>query len=487
MTNPVGNFVGLDPDYDRGPIAVQWSDLGNGTAGKVHIVWENRNYVWDGVSTWLRMTQPGGGGGGGGTSSFFGAAFPTAGTAAGFKDTLGNMAAGLLDGSGNLLVNVAAGGAGGGVVQQGARDATAAPWYVTFNGTTQPVSIASAVDISDRAARLLGHVTVDNASLAVTGTFWQATQPVSGTFWQATQPVSLAAAVDISDRAARLLGVVYGSQAQQLKQTATNFNLQVENFVGATAIDPRDISDRAARLLGHVTVDNASIAVTGTFWQATQPVSGTVTANQGGAPWSENITQVGGTAIVAKAVPTGADGQVAFPVYVNAQQYLTYDVAMRNIATGALTTNTAKAVMSFEHGATSTKTVRIRRISIHAFQTTALAGAFDLQITKGTAASSAGTALTPNPRKGGDAAAEMVVKSLPTIVAATLGDIIPAGGFSATTVLYSAPVLCYDWQEAGEMKPLILRAGVLESIVFNIISVQLLNLTLTISVDFTEE
>ena len=31
-----------------------------------------------------------------------------------------------------------------------------------------------------------------NASLAVTGTFWQATQPVSGTFWQATQPISLA-------------------------------------------------------------------------------------------------------------------------------------------------------------------------------------------------------------------------------------------------------------------------------------------------------
>jgi hypothetical protein len=33
---------------------------------------------------------------------------------------------------------------------------------------------------------------------------------------------------------------------------------------------------------GHnVTVDNASLAVTGTFWQATQPVSGTVTANLG--------------------------------------------------------------------------------------------------------------------------------------------------------------------------------------------------------------
>lgn len=32
----------------------------------------------------------------------------------------------------------------------------------------------------------------NQAPLAVTGTFWQATQPVSGTFWQATQPVSLA-------------------------------------------------------------------------------------------------------------------------------------------------------------------------------------------------------------------------------------------------------------------------------------------------------
>jgi hypothetical protein len=29
----------------------------------------------------------------------------------------------------------------------------------------------------------------------------------------------------------------------------------------------------------------------------TQPVSGTVTANQGGAPWSENVTQLAGTAI----------------------------------------------------------------------------------------------------------------------------------------------------------------------------------------------
>jgi hypothetical protein len=47
--------------------------------------------------------------------------------------------------------------------------------------------------------------------------------------------------VDVSDRAARLVGRVYGSQGQQLTQTPTNFNLQVEAAVGGALIDPRSI------------------------------------------------------------------------------------------------------------------------------------------------------------------------------------------------------------------------------------------------------
>jgi len=48
---------------------------------------------------------------------------------------------------------------------------------------------------------------------------------------------------------------------------------------------------------GHnVTVDNASIAVTGTFWQATQPVSGTVTAAQATAA-NLNMTEASASAI----------------------------------------------------------------------------------------------------------------------------------------------------------------------------------------------
>lgn len=55
----------------------------------------------------------GGGGGGGGTASNFGAAFPTAGTAAGAKNG-GLMVPFNTDASGNLLVNVAVGGGTGG-------------------------------------------------------------------------------------------------------------------------------------------------------------------------------------------------------------------------------------------------------------------------------------------------------------------------------------------------------------------------------------
>lgn len=71
----------------------------------------------------------------------------------------------------------------------------------------------------------------------VSGTFWQATQPVSGTFWQATQPVSIAAAVTVA------------------QATAANLNATVTDGSGPLTVD------------------------------------GTVTANQGGAPWSMAISQ----------------------------------------------------------------------------------------------------------------------------------------------------------------------------------------------------
>lgn len=95
---------------------------------------------------------------------------------------------------------------------------------------------------------------------------------------------------------------------------AAPFSVRISD--GAAFIDPRDVSDRVGRALGVVSV-TGSVAVTGTFWQATQPVSGTfwqatqpvsgtVTANQGGAPWSENISQINGTTVLTGAGVTGA-------------------------------------------------------------------------------------------------------------------------------------------------------------------------------------
>jgi hypothetical protein len=60
--------------------------------------------------------------------------------------------------------------------------------------------------------------------------------------------------VDVVSRAARLLGIIYGSQSQQLKQTATNYNLAVELYVAGSAIDPRVITTLPA-ITGSVTAN----------------------------------------------------------------------------------------------------------------------------------------------------------------------------------------------------------------------------------------
>ena len=69
--------------------------------------------------------------------------------------------------------------------------------------------------------------------------------------------------------------------------------------------------------IGDVTINNASIAVTGTFWQATQPVSGTVAATQSGTwtvqpgntanttPWLTKLND-GTNSVAIKAASTAA-------------------------------------------------------------------------------------------------------------------------------------------------------------------------------------
>src|SRR3989344_392190 len=158
-------------------------------------------------------------------------------------------------------------------------------------------------------------VTISNASLAVTGTFWQATQPVSGTFWQATQPVSIAATVTedgsgvtqpVSNAGLTALnGAITGTEVQvdvltmpTVTVTATDLDIRnltstdvvtVTGGAGQTA-DVKitlDSESVAVTNAGITTIAGAvagtemqvdvltmpTVAVTGTFWQTTQPVS----------------------------------------------------------------------------------------------------------------------------------------------------------------------------------------------------------------------
>jgi hypothetical protein len=155
------------------------------------------------------------GGGSGGTASSFAAAFPATGTAVGFKDTGGNMAAGLLDASGFLKVNVAAGSGSNpaagttGAAVPGSADYTGVnvggnlrgqtgvnPSGSIYAGQMDVASIAGTTADTNSGNKSAGTqrivIATDQPALTnalkVDGS--AITQPVSGIFWQAAQPVT---------------------------------------------------------------------------------------------------------------------------------------------------------------------------------------------------------------------------------------------------------------------------------------------------------
>lgn len=190
---------------------------------------------------------------------------------------------------------------------------------------------------------------------------------------------------------------------------------------------------------------------------------------------------------IFKAVPAGGTGVAALPVWANAIQLATYTYGARGIATGALTANTAKQVLSLEVAATNTKTVKVRRIIVSGVQSALLAGTLDIQVTRGTAASTLGTAVTAGARVAADAAPQTVVKTLPTIVAAAAVDVLPFAANGAAAASAQPATVLYDWQEGGETKPWTLVPGSINSLVLSAVSTAAQNWTLTIHVVLTEE
>jgi hypothetical protein len=155
---------------------------------------------------------------------------------------------------------------------------------VTINNT----SGAGAVNIQDGGNTITvdGSVTVPlitGFALETGGNLATLAGGVTGSKYQ-IRALTSADVVDVSDRAARLLGVVYGSQGQQLKQTATNYNTQVELATGATLYDARQIR-----------------ALTS---------SDTVTAVQATGSNLHTVIDSGTITTITNAVKTNADGTI---------------------------------------------------------------------------------------------------------------------------------------------------------------------------------
>ena len=105
------------------------------------------------------------------------------------------------------------------------------------------------------------------------------TNPVAiGGFASAAVPADVSADTDI----VRAWFLRNGSQVMNLASGGTLITLGQKAMTASLPV---------------VLPSDQTVPVSGTFWQATQPVSGTVTANQGGAPWSQNLTQWNSTAI----------------------------------------------------------------------------------------------------------------------------------------------------------------------------------------------
>lgn len=225
------------------------------------------------------------------------------------------------------------------------------------------------------------------ATQPVSGTFFQATQPVSGTFWQATQPVSIAGSIAVTggltDAQLRASAVpVDGSGVTQPISAAA---LPLPTGAATSALQTQPGVD-----IGDVTVNNAagasavniqdggnSLTVDGTFWQATQPVSVAT------AP-----VLVAGSAIIGKV---GID---------QTTPGTTNNVTVSSLTPPTLTKGTQGSTgFSVQNLRDAGRTSCFYSATAAAAGTTTTETAITLTASEGTAATSTGTSFTPTSGK----------------------------------------------------------------------------------------
>lgn len=271
--------------------------------------------------------------------------------------------------------------------------------------------------------------------------------------------------------------------------------------------DPTTAANVAAvSAAGRVSVDGSGVTqpVSGTFWQATQPVSlaSAVSIGAGAATIGTvlNVGDVDHDAVnTGKVVQTGghASPQGTPPTAVSAAGdrvrtwqdlngaqiirprksatykavYRTTTAGSRILAPAAFTAGGRKQFATIHHAATATKTVRLRSVTVQ-IESVSVASRVFIDLVRITAAPATGNpAITPGIAENSDAAAEATCLALPT-TAGTEGTVYatqeynlgitgaqpttsPPPAIPKTELLSRAAI-------DGEMKAPTIRAGVLE-------------------------
>ena len=163
------------------------------------------------------------------------------------------------------------------------------------------------------------------------------------------------------------------------------------------------------------------------------------------------------------AMTTGSQGP-AVNVNPNSIQKATYFAQAQPTQGLSLASGTPKVAMSLHHAATSTRTVRVRRVLV-GLQNGATAANIYTEIRRGTAApTTAGTAGSIVSAHPGSPASDTVVNHQGTLAITSVGSLHTQhfGSVAANALVPSTVV--YDWQESGETIPLTIRPGFTDSI-----------------------
>jgi len=358
------------------------------------------------------------------------------------------------------------------------------------------------------------------ATQPVSGTFWQATQPVSGTFWQATQPVSgpltdtqlRASAVPVSgpltDTQLRASAVPVSGPLTDTQLRASSVPTQDAQVVADNAA----FTDGTTKLFmaGYIFDESAGTALTendaaaprldskraSVFTLEDETTRGTrltIKAASTAPVAADKAAVVAVSPNSLVAVPSGGGGVAALPVKMTAQFPATYVAAGSTVSSGALTANTEVILWSIDHAASATKTVKIHKIVAELTCTTApaAAGTGEVRLYRGTAVGSAGSALTGLPTNPARGAAEASIRTnKPTITAATTVD-KRIGWLAATAGDWrswgSGDDVVYSWNPQSEEEPLTLPAATASSLAIAIIHSSTPTFSYNIKVWFTEE